>query len=171
MFIGINPESGELTVGFRVSTYKAGSCGVGPISHIPFIPDAIKTTALMFESHFRTSGRKPFDPEDHSGFWRQLLLRTNLEGDVLAIVMVHPQDMKPEEIEEVKDKLRNLVEGSKVTSLYFQAFARKRVDEEPPTHLLAGTPHLVEKLCGLEFSISPLAFFQVCFFLTKQIRF
>lgn len=160
---GVNPETDELTVGFRVSSYKAGSCAVGPVAHVSFIPDAMKDTVRLFEQHFRASGRKAFEPEDHSGFWRQLLLRANLQGQILAIVMVHPQNLTAEEMKQVKSGLRSLIEGSRVVSLYFQAFGAKKANEEPPIELLAGDSHLIEELCGLEFAISPLAFFQVQF--------
>jgi len=55
-------------------SYKEGSCVVGPISHISFIPDAMKSVVRAFEAYFRASGRPAFRPEDHSGFWRQVTL-------------------------------------------------------------------------------------------------
>jgi len=121
----------------------------------------MKNAVQLFENHFRSSGRIPYEPEDHSGFWRQLLLRTNLDGQILAIVMVHPQDLTNDDMEQVKTDLRSLVEGTPISSLYFQSFGSKKSNEEPPIHHLAGSTHLLEKLCGLEFAISPLAFFQV----------
>ena len=158
--IGVNPETDELTLGFRVSTYKGGSIAVGPVSHLAFISDAMQKVVSVFEAHFRASGRKAFNPEDHSGFWRQILVRSNLAGEVLVIVMVHPQDLSTEEIESVKNELKSLAEANKIASLYFQAVGKKQSGEDPPLQHVTGATHLVEKLCGLEFTISPLAFFQ-----------
>lgn len=159
---GLNPETGELTLGFRISTYKEGSYAVGPISHLEFIPDAMRDIVGVFETHFRSSGRKAYNPEDHSGFWRQVLVRSNLAGEVLAIVAVHPQNLTVEELDSVKNDLKILGEANKnVASLYFQALGPKKSGEDPPLEHVMGSIHLVEKLCGLEFSISPLAFFQV----------
>ncbi len=140
---------------------------VGPISHLTFIPDAMKTAVQLFETHFRSSGRKPFDPKDQSGFWRQLLLRSNLEGKILAIVMVHTQNLTTDDMEQVKMDLRSLIDGTIISSLYFQSFGFKNSKEEPPIHHLAGSTHLLEKLCGLEFAISPLASFPVGLLIVK----
>lgn len=159
--VGVNPETDELTLGFRVSTYKEGSYAVGPVSHLAFISDAMREIVGVFEAHFRASGRKPYNPEDHSGFWRQVLVRTNLAGEVLAVVQVHPQNLSVEELESVKNDLKKVAEANKVISLYFEAVGPKKPGEDPPLEHVMGSTHLVEKLCGLEFSISPLAFFQV----------
>lgn len=161
VLIGVNPETDELTLGFRVSTYKEGSYAVGPVSHLAFISDAMREIVGVFEAHFRTSGRKPYNPEDHSGFWRQVLVRTNLAGEILAIVQVHPQCLSVEELQSVKNDLKKVAEANKVVSLYFEAVGPKKAGEDPPLEHVMGSTHLVEKLCGLEFSISPLAFFQV----------
>lgn len=160
---GVNPDTDELTLGFRVSTYKEGSIAVGPISHLAFISDAMQEVVRVFEMHFRASGRKAFNPEDHSGFWRQILVRSNLAGEVLVIVMVHPQDLSTEEMESVKNELKSVAEANKIASLYFQALGKKQSGEDPPLQHITGATNLVEKLCGLEFSISPLAFFQVLY--------
>ncbi|XP_057378243.1 tRNA (uracil-5-)-methyltransferase homolog A-like [Daphnia carinata] len=159
--VGVNPETDELTLGFRVSTYKEGSYAVGPVSHLAFISDAMREIVSVFEAHFRASGRKPYNPEDHSGFWRQVLVRTNLAGEVLAVVQVHPQNLSVEELESVKNDLNKVAEANKVVSLYFEAAGPKKPGEDPPLEHVMGSTHLIEKLCGLEFSISPLAFFQV----------
>ena len=70
--VGINPENNELTVGFRVSSYKKGSFAVGPVHHLPHLPDSMKKTVKLLEDHFRASGLKAFDAENHSGTWRQV---------------------------------------------------------------------------------------------------
>ena len=127
----------------------------------------MKTAVQLFETHFRSSGRKPFDPKDQSGFWRQLLLRSNLEGKILAIVMVHTQNLTTDDMEQVKMDLRSLIDGTIISSLYFQSFGFKNSKEEPPIHHLAGSTHLLEKLCGLEFAISPLASFPVGLLIVK----
>ena len=150
-----------MALGFRVSSYKEGSVAVGPIDHLAFIPDAMKEVVHVFEAYFRSSGRKAYNPEDHSGFWRQVLVRTNLSGQVLAVVSVHPQNLSPEELSSVKSELKALAEDNKMVSLYFQPVSARKSGEEPPLEHVTGDTHLIEKLCGLEFSISPLAFFQV----------
>jgi len=150
-------------VGFRVSSYKKGSFAVGPVQHLPHLPDSMKSAVKLFEDHFRASGLKAFDAEDHSGTWRQVTVRTNLSDQVMVIVIAHPQKMTEQELEQVKANLIDLGQknGSLISSLYFQALGAKKSGEDPPVEHLSGSTHLQEKLCGLNFSVSPLAFFQV----------
>lgn len=115
----------------------------------------------VFETHFRASGRKAYNPEDSSGFWRQVLVRINLMGEILAVVSVHPQNLSAAELEDMKNELKKVGEASKIKSLFFQAQGPRKSGEEQPLEHILGSTHLVEKLCELEFSISPLAFFQV----------
>lgn len=159
--LGLNPETNELTIGFRVSTYKEGSCAVGPACHLAFIPEAMKNTVQLFETYFRNSSREPFNPEDHSGFWRQLLVRANVVGDVLVIVIVNKAGATEEEMNSIKDELKLFAAKNNIGSLYFQELAPRRSGEDPGVEHLFGNVNLIERLCGLEFSISPLAFFQV----------
>jgi len=51
----VNPETQQLTVGFRYV--------------VPFIPDAMKTAVQLFEAHFKSSGRQPYELDKNpSGF-------------------------------------------------------------------------------------------------------
>ncbi len=153
-------------MGFHYEFCSHNTETVGPIHHHAFIPDAMKTAVQLFENHFRSSGRKGYAPlkDDPSGFWRQLLLRTNLNGQILAVVMVHPQDLTSEDMEEIKTNLRSMVEGTRISSLFFQAIKSKPGYKEWPIdgiEHLSGSKHLLEKLCDLELAISPLASFPV----------
>lgn len=162
--VGNNPETNEITVGFRAMSYKEGSCVVGPISHISFIPDAMKSVVRAFEAYFRASGRPAFRPEDHSGFWRQVMLRSNLNGEVLAVVTVNKQQevLTADETDAIKNGLIAVAANTPVVSLYYENFKQKRsFDELPQLEHLFGSTHLREKMCGLEFDISPLSFFQI----------
>lgn len=115
----------------------------------------------VFEKHFRSSGRAAFNPEDHSGFWRQVTVRTNLQNHVLVMVAVNPLNVTPVEMESVKKELEVLGKENNIHSLYIHLVGQKKSGEEPPLEHILGATHLVERLCDLEFSISPLAFFQV----------
>jgi tRNA (uracil-5-)-methyltransferase len=64
-------------------------------------------------------------------------------------------------LDSVKSELKKVAEANKIISLYFEAVGPKKSGEDSPPEHIMGSTHLVEKLCGLEFSISPLAFFQV----------
>lgn len=73
---------------------------------------------------------KPFDPVDHSGYWRQVTVRTTLCDDVMVIVGIHPQDLTSEKLEELKLQLKDFFTvgagtEARVTSLYFQIMKMK----------------------------------------------
>lgn len=124
----------------------------------------MKSVVHAYENYFRSTGRPAFRPEDHSGFWRQVMLRCNLKGEVLAVITVNKQqeELAVEEMATVKKGLIDVATNSQVVSLYFENYTQKRsFDEIPILEHLYGLTHLQEKMCGLEFDISPLSFFQV----------
>lgn len=42
VFTGINPETEQPTVGFRIASYREGSMCVAPIEHLCHLPDPMK---------------------------------------------------------------------------------------------------------------------------------
>ncbi|XP_075220489.1 tRNA (uracil-5-)-methyltransferase homolog A [Lycorma delicatula] len=166
--IGKNQETGERTIGFRLGSYALGTIGVGPIQGLDNIPDRMKQAVQVFEKFIRDSDLDVFNPETHSGSWRQLTARHATVTDQLMLVVgVHPQQMTEEELEKVKESLRQYFSNGEgkdinITSLYFQIIRKKQSGEElpKPEHLF-GEKYIVEELCGLKFRISPEAFFQV----------
>lgn len=75
-------------MGFRVSSYKAGSVAIGPISHLIHLPKNMVKVALAFQDYIRGSSLKPFDPENHEGCWKNLTVRTSTNGQVLIILLI-----------------------------------------------------------------------------------
>lgn len=95
------------------------------------------------------------------------MLRSNLKGEVLAVVTVNKQqeDLTAAETDVIKNGLIAVATNTQVVSLYYENYKQKRsMDELPQLEHLYGSTHLREKMCGLEFDISPLSFFQVSFF-------
>lgn len=165
--VGRHLATGEATVGFRLSSYRQGSMSVAPPDALPNVPASAKAVAKCFQEYVRQSGKEPFDPESHGGYWRQLTVRTSCQGHVMAIVVIHPQSLTEEEISEEKRKLREFFESGLgqvcgVTSLYLQRFDKKRPDgEQAEFEHLFGTVELEERVRGLSFRVGPDAFFQV----------
>ncbi|KAF2350137.1 (Uracil-5)-methyltransferase family [Trinorchestia longiramus] len=163
--IGMNSDSKETTVGFRVSSYKEGNVSVGPVLHLKHISDTMKNIVKSFEAHVRASDYAAFDPVSHEGVWRQLTVRTSNNHDCLLIVTVHPQKLGESELGELKQSLVHYceTEGTQagVTGLYCIVVGQKEsgVTEEYE-HLWGGT-HITETVLGKKFRISPQAFFQV----------
>lgn len=85
----------------------------------------------------------------------------------MAIVVMHPQQLSPEELSREKQGLvEHFVRGPGqdccLSSLYFQACRHSRCTHaQAPFELLHGQPHFEEMLGGVRFRISPESFFQV----------
>ncbi|XP_067649445.1 tRNA (uracil-5-)-methyltransferase homolog A-like [Haliotis asinina] len=162
---GVNDE--DVIVGFRFGLYKDGHCNVGPPDDIPIIPDSMKKVVQAFQHYLTTSQYSVFNPENHSGHWHQLTVRTTTGKDVMAIAEFHPQQLNKEALEVEKELIRvYFTEGngrdSGVTSLYFhQSRARASSEKNEPYELVYGETHIYEDVLGLKFRISPDAFFQV----------
>ncbi|GIY04041.1 hypothetical protein CEXT_510591, partial [Caerostris extrusa] len=96
-----------------------------------------------FQAYIRDSDKDVYNPENHSGYWRQLTVRTSNNSDVLLIIVLNPQSLTENELEEEKTKLKKYYEegpGSScgITSVYFQLFSKKAKHEETTnlTHLM-----------------------------------
>lgn len=50
LLLGLNEETGEKTVGFRLGSYATGTVGVGPVHFLKNIPERIKQAAQVFNS-------------------------------------------------------------------------------------------------------------------------
>ena len=166
--VGRGTEEDKVVIGFRLSSYAAGSTAVGPIDDLCHIPSKMKTVAKVLEEFMQNSGLKPFQPVDHSGYWRQVTVRTSLCDDLMVIVGIHPQDLSSERLEELKCQLKDFFETGKgaearVTSLHFQLMNKKSPDGENGANFshIGGTKYIEETLLGMKFRVSPQAFFQV----------
>ncbi|KAH7957525.1 hypothetical protein HPB52_019821 [Rhipicephalus sanguineus] len=165
--VGRHLETGEVVVGFRISSYRQGSMSVASAADLPNVPESAKKVAQCFQDYVQQSGKEPFNPETHEGYWRQLTVRTTSKDHIMAIAVIHPQALSEEHISQEKEKLRQFfTEGpgksAGVTSFHFQRFDKKRSDEEQPDYEhVFGTEDIEENLLGLTFQVSPDAFFQV----------
>ncbi|XP_054707728.1 tRNA (uracil-5-)-methyltransferase homolog A-like [Uloborus diversus] len=165
--VGKHLHTKEKTVGFRLNAYKEGSMSVAEPDDCINISKEMLRAVKSFQEYIRSSPRDVFNPENHEGFWRQLTVRTSNNEDVLLIVVMHPQDLSQNELEEEKKKLKEYFEVGLgrmcgVTSVYFQLFTKRSSNDEVPklTHLM-GSKFLEETLLGMKFQVSPEAFFQV----------
>ncbi|XP_003488264.1 tRNA (uracil-5-)-methyltransferase homolog A [Bombus impatiens] len=166
--VGKSEKENEVVIGFRLSSYAAGSTAVGPIDNLCHIPNTMKVVVKVLEEFMKNTELKPFDPVDHSGYWRQVTVRSTLCNDVMVIVGMHPQDLSSEKLEELQLQLKTFFETgngvqARVTSLYLQIMKLKSVDEKSENNFyhISGTKYIEEMLLGMKFRISPQAFFQV----------
>ncbi|XP_054710845.1 tRNA (uracil-5-)-methyltransferase homolog B-like isoform X1 [Uloborus diversus] len=104
-----------------------------------------------------------FSSQSGYGFWKSIVVRSNEQGDLMGIVIVHPQHVQKEEIQEQKEKLqehfKSITKAYKLKSLYFQECPHSNcTHEQAPFELLFGDTYIMEELNGLDMQISPDSF-------------
>ncbi|KAM3965287.1 tRNA (uracil-5-)-methyltransferase homolog A [Aphomia sociella] len=166
--VGVDEETKMPTVGFRLGSYVTGTVGVAPIQSLNHISDKTKKAVLIFQDFVRKSELAPFSPADYSGHWRYLTVRHSMStGDIMLIVVMHPQEMSEEQLEIIKQQLTDHFSTEEaaacgIRSLYFELATKRRVGEDASkaVHLM-GSTHIIDTILGRQFRISPEAFFQV----------
>lgn len=127
--MGIDEETKLPTVGFRIGSYVDGVTGVASVETLNHIPAPTKAVVKLFQDYVRSSDLQVFNPENHSGHFRQLMVRT-AENQIMLVVGIHPQNLSDEKLKEFKNSLiYYFIEGAgkeaKITSLYYHAITKK----------------------------------------------
>uniref|UniRef100_T1J7Y5 tRNA (uracil(54)-C(5))-methyltransferase n=1 Tax=Strigamia maritima TaxID=126957 RepID=T1J7Y5_STRMM len=155
------------TVGFLVGNMSEGKAVcINPTNLINIKPSHSKI-ALSFQNYIRKSPLPVCDLFHDGGHWRGITVRSNLQGDLMGIVVMHPQQMSEEDLGREKKLLTDYFKNGdgadcNFKSLFFQACRHSRCTSESASfHLLFGEQHLYEEILGLKLRISPDAFFQV----------
>lgn len=163
--VGRQPESNEVTVGFRLSSYRKGSIAVVEIDHLPNVSDLMKEVVAHFQQFVRSSDLEPYDNISQKGYWKQLTVRQSIRNDDLLVwVILHPQELTSDEQSSVKAKIKDHFSSfrGQITSINIQFFGqRQKAMPDPPVECLHGVPHIKETLMNLSFTVSPQAFFQI----------
>ena len=171
--IGKHPENEEYVVGFRLTSYKKGSVAVVGIDHLPQVSSNMKQVVKHFQELVQNGegGWKlePYEQIAQQGYWRQLTVRSSRNGNLMVLVVIHPQATNDEEKNLIKSKLVahfNKLKDTKseITSLHIQFLGQiAKGSEDAPVELLSGSDCIAETLMGgkLTFHISPQSFFQI----------
>ncbi|XP_071439985.1 tRNA (uracil-5-)-methyltransferase homolog B-like [Hetaerina americana] len=155
------------TLGFFVGSKAKQNAVCVHADELVNMRDAHKRLAQVFEEYIRTSPHQTCINFEDGGHWRNLIVRSNLKGEIMAAVIFHPQSMSPEELNKEAELLGTFFsEGHgqecNLSSLYFQACPHTRcTHDQAPFQLLMGQPFLNEMCLGRQFRISPDSFFQV----------
>lgn len=132
---------------------------------IGIIKDSHKALAKDFENYIRQSSLDACINFSDGGHWRNIVVRSNMKEELMAVVIIHPQQLSVEQKEKEQKKLKEYflsLEPRKydLKSLYFQECPHTRcTSKESPFQLLFGNGYLYEKLNNLQFKISPESFF------------
>ena len=80
--------------------------------------------AQVFEDYVHQSSWKICEHFQRGGHWRQLTVRSNSQGDLMAIALIHPHDLNTEQINEEMSKFKEFFVKNlgSIKSLYFQAW-------------------------------------------------
>lgn len=171
--IGFDSTETNVKIGFRLGDYKSGSNEVVEPYVCRNISEHMKSFLKKFRPYFEQSAYKPCNIRLKLGNWRQLTLRSNEAKDILAIIIFDKKDLSDEQVQEEKDQLKLFLEKSfeikgdndddeyRLKSFMFNLNTnRTGLSKMDNLECLFGEQHLNEKLLGLDFRISPLAFFQ-----------
>ncbi|EPY29948.1 tRNA (uracil-5-)-methyltransferase [Angomonas deanei] len=182
---GVSSE-GAPTVGFQTGALVEGAAtiesAVGEKNIVTMHPIAkvVAQTAMQAVEAFRApekGGLTVFDKVSGSGFWRRLQIRHNIKGEVLVDLELDQTCTTPERFAEVKETLKELYTSPATTAALCAAFGKdtaqvtslqchchtgiSSMPPDTPREVLHGSPVLVEYLSGLQYELSPTAFFQV----------
>ncbi|ORX71692.1 Trm2 tRNA methyltransferase 2-like protein A [Anaeromyces robustus] len=161
---------GKKTIGFLLGLFREGITVVLGIEDCVHVPEKAKAVVKHFQEYVRNSDLDAFNRKGHKGFWRLLTTRFYKTNEDMIIVQVHPQDLSRERIEQEKKNLITFftdlmtkIPDLNITSLLFQESdeVSNGATEKTEMEVLIGSKYVHENLLGINFRISPNAFFQV----------
>jgi hypothetical protein len=165
-----NDQQGKICIGFRVGRTEHGSTAVADPNAVLFCAPAAlavrNALQLILESTPELVAKNNIS---HLGFWRQLECRTNLKGQVLAVVQADETGVDPNLLGTVKQRVRDqlLAAVPSLVGLGWQhsgSFSNSGETNAGPIQYLHGDGFLTEHLRDVIYRIPPAAFFQVDFF-------
>ncbi|WP_322172700.1 23S rRNA (uracil(1939)-C(5))-methyltransferase RlmD [Acutalibacter caecimuris] len=152
--IGRGPH-GEVQLGF----YARNSHRIVPCASCRLHPQAFTLAAGAFCRWAEAYGDPVYDESAHSGCMRRLYLRkAEATGQVMVCVVVKGQGLTHEK--ELVEALRAGVPGLAGVIINTHN-ERTNVALGPHCRTVWGQGSIRDRLCGLEFEISPLSFYQV----------
>lgn len=171
--VGINPQTQAVTVGYRVDNQEDGSIGVAPPDSLRHLPKKMIQVVKAFERFVIESGYAPHGADGDKGLWRLLLVRMNKAEQVMLVVMVHPPENDPPNLDEIKSSIvKYFTEGDgkglDVVSIYLHTDKEKSggiggdKERRPAGGVehLWGAPYLEESILGLQLEVTPSFYFQ-----------
>ncbi|WPP53649.1 23S rRNA (uracil(1939)-C(5))-methyltransferase RlmD [Catalinimonas niigatensis] len=131
-----------------------------PIVHCYLQPDPSNAIRLALDEFARTHDIPFYDPVNHVGMLRNLIIRTSNTQEVMVIVQFGGEAANhPEKVRQVMQFLQESF--PEITSLQYIINPKKNDTYfDLPVELYHGIPHITEKMEDLMFRISPKAFYQ-----------
>ncbi|XP_071800778.1 tRNA (uracil-5-)-methyltransferase homolog B-like isoform X2 [Asterias amurensis] len=165
--VGTGADGSRKTVGLFIGEWRKKNVVCLPSGPCQNISQAHKHVEKAYKQFLLQSPLDVSHSFEDSGNWREMVVRSNHVGDLMAIVSFVQNELSDMEKEDAILSLQDFFaygEGKdcRLSSLYFQSSTTTTAtNDEAPYHLLLGKKHLHETLFDLQFRISPDSFFQV----------
>ncbi|RDD46510.1 tRNA (uracil-5-)-methyltransferase-like protein A [Trichoplax sp. H2] len=153
----------EFAIG-QDSKDEEGNLSVVPPTDCANVPEEAKAIAKAMQSLIQQSSLPVYSFVDHTGYWRQICVRRNLLGQLMAIVQLHPQNLSEDQLQSLKDEINRCLEkcDCQVVSVYLQKQTTRSSAGNAGSvyEIISGSKYLYEDILGMKFRISPSSFFQ-----------
>lgn len=162
--IGKNME-GQPTVGNRLGRYKDQMAAVEGPSSLIHVPSKVRDICEEVTAYVRQSDLDVYNLQTYQGYWKNLMVRNNREGNIMIVLTLCKQDLSEERIEKEKKKLVECFADKSVTIdtilLEVQPVQKMSEGHRAELSVLTGTGYIYETILdNLKFRISSSAFFQ-----------
>ncbi|XP_050543937.1 tRNA (uracil-5-)-methyltransferase homolog B-like isoform X2 [Daktulosphaira vitifoliae] len=119
--------------------------------------------AQNFQEYVRQSALPVSYDHLDGGFWRGIVVRSNLEGDIMCIVVANPRGYSNQVMLDEQHKLVSHFKKKSfdIKSLYYHPSLHTRSSKDSTFILIDGEKYIYENICGYKFRISPDSFFQI----------
>ncbi|KPI83472.1 hypothetical protein ABL78_7493 [Leptomonas seymouri] len=180
-------SDGTPALGFQEGALVDGTAAIMPatlpnkdVSTMNAAAKVVATAMMDVYSEFEDAakgGLMVFDKVNARGFWRKLQVRHNIKGEVMVDVEMDAAATTPEIYSQVRQrlvetftskvvhtKLMNATGLATALVVSVQCHTHTGISSLPfdaPRDVLYGAPTLTETLSGLQYELSPTAFFQV----------
>lgn len=150
------PISQDGTAGF----YAVHSHRIIPISDCKIQPEIFNKISDVFSKWIQNNNISVYDETTHQGLIRHLYLRIAKQTNEIMVVVV-TNGQKLENIDSLIKQLQILLPNTKFTLVQNINSADTNVILSDKCITLYGDGYITDILCGVQFRISPLSFYQV----------
>ena len=139
-----------------IGFYAPRSHSVIPAADCPNAMEPTPALCRALTDWMRAHRAEPYHEESHTGLIRHLVIRVNRKGEALVCVVANGKALPAE------DALADtMMRAGAIGVVLNENTARTNVIFGPRFRTLAGASVLRDTLCGLQFDLSPAAFYQV----------
>ena len=153
------PPIGKVEMCLRHKSHESDSI------HAQRIPDDIRQAVVVLQTTFQASGRFGYNPDDGSGFWKKVLIRTNRASHLMvAVYVIGMAQLAEDELFNLKNDLARVAIETGFTSMYLSD-----AKDSSASHLVGAT-HIIERIGGLKYAIGPETVYPVSIILSQYLK-